>query len=71
MKTIFSNKFVRYGLFIMAGLVIGWMLFHSPKVAQDEHDHSAEEAKMKFGLALCILKSKWINPENVRYVPWI
>ena len=45
MKTIFSNKFVRYGLFIMAGLVIGWMLFHSPKVAQDEHDHSAEEAK--------------------------
>ncbi|MGB4576639.1 MAG: efflux RND transporter periplasmic adaptor subunit, partial [Paludibacter sp.] len=36
---------VRYGLFIMAGLVIGWMLFHSPKVAQDEHDHSAEEAK--------------------------
>ena len=45
MKTIFSNKFVRYGLFIMVGLVIGWMLFHSPKVAQDEHDHSAEEAK--------------------------
>ncbi len=45
MKTIFSNKYVRYGLFIMAGLVIGWMLFHSPKVAQDEHDHSAEEAK--------------------------
>ncbi len=45
MKKIFSNKYVRYGLFIIAGLFIGWLLFHSPKVAQDEHDHSAEEAK--------------------------
>lgn len=45
MKTIFSNKYVRYGLFIIAGLFIGWLLFHSPKVVQDEHDHSAEEAK--------------------------
>ncbi|MCE5331058.1 MAG: efflux RND transporter periplasmic adaptor subunit [Bacteroidales bacterium] len=45
MKTIFSNKYVRYGLFIIAGLFIGWLLFHSPKVAHDEHDHSAKEAK--------------------------
>ncbi len=46
MKTIFSNKYVRYGLLVLAGLFLGWLFFHSPKVVvKDEHNHSAAESK--------------------------
>ena len=45
MKKIVLNKYVRYGLLILAGLFLGWLVFHSPKVVKDEHNHSTEEAK--------------------------
>ncbi|MDD4992692.1 MAG: efflux RND transporter periplasmic adaptor subunit [Paludibacter sp.] len=45
MKTIFSNKYVRYGLLVLAGLFLGWLFFHSPKTVKDEHNHSATETK--------------------------
>jgi len=45
MKTLFSNKNVRYGLLVLAGLFIGWLLFHSPKEVKEEHNHAAEVAK--------------------------
>ena len=46
MKKIFSNQTTRYALFIVAGLLLGWIFFHSsPKVEKGEevHNHSAEE----------------------------
>lgn len=37
MKKIVLNKYVRYGLFILAGLFIGWLFFHSSnKVAEKQ-----------------------------------
>lgn len=45
MKKIFLNKYVRYGLLILAGLFLGWLFFHPSKVTKDEHNHSTEEAK--------------------------
>ncbi|MEI6053324.1 MAG: efflux RND transporter periplasmic adaptor subunit [Opitutaceae bacterium] len=40
MKTIFSNKYLRGSLLILAGLFLGWLFFHSPKTFKDEHNHS-------------------------------
>ncbi len=45
MKNIFSNKFLRYGLFIALGLFFGWIFFHSSPKTEDGHHHSAEENK--------------------------
>ena len=45
MKKIVINKYVRNGLLVFAGLLIGWLLFHSPGVAKEEHNHAAENAK--------------------------
>jgi len=56
MKTLFSNKYVRSGLLILAGLFLGWLFFHSPKTAK-ENKGTAADAKKDYGLAPCILKS--------------
>ena len=40
-----GKSWVRGFLFILAGLFLGWLLFHSPKAEKDEHNQSAEEAK--------------------------
>ena len=45
MNKIFSNQYVRSGLFIVIGLFIGWAVFHSPEKAEESHDHSAEVKK--------------------------
>jgi len=46
MKKILKNHYIRYSLFLVVGLFIGWAVFHSPeKAAQEEHNHSAEESK--------------------------
>jgi len=31
MKKIFANKYVQFGLFALGGILLGWLLFHSPK----------------------------------------
>lgn len=36
MKKIFANKNLRYALFALGGLFLGWLFFHSPS-----HDHAA------------------------------
>jgi Cu(I)/Ag(I) efflux system membrane fusion protein len=36
MKKLFSNKYVRYGLFIIAGLSLGWLFFHSPHKEEEK-----------------------------------
>ncbi|OIP82925.1 MAG: efflux transporter periplasmic adaptor subunit [Porphyromonadaceae bacterium CG2_30_38_12] len=45
MKTIISNKYVLYGLLILAGLFLGWFIFHTPKIAEEKHNHAAEDTK--------------------------
>lgn len=45
MNKIFSNQYVRGGLFIAVGLFLGWLVFHAPAKHDEEHNHSAEEAK--------------------------
>ncbi len=52
MKKIVLNKYVRYGLLILAGLFLGWLFFHSSKPVKDEHNH-AEKAKT--GLWTCAM----------------
>ncbi|MDO9614055.1 MAG: efflux RND transporter periplasmic adaptor subunit [Bacteroidota bacterium] len=49
MKTtnIFANKYVKGGLLIASGLLLGWIFFHSPSAEKAEttaevHDHAAE-----------------------------
>jgi Cu(I)/Ag(I) efflux system membrane fusion protein len=45
MKKIFSNQYVRSGLFLVIGLFLGWAVFHSPEKAEEKHNHTTEEAK--------------------------
>jgi Cu(I)/Ag(I) efflux system membrane fusion protein len=45
MKKIVLNKYVRYGLLILAGLFLGWLFFHSSKPVKDEHNHAVTESK--------------------------
>lgn len=45
MSKIFSNQYFRGGLFIAAGLFLGWLLFHAPEKHEEGHNHSADEAK--------------------------
>ncbi|NEW78597.1 MAG: efflux RND transporter periplasmic adaptor subunit, partial [Gelidibacter sp.] len=45
MKKIFSNQYIRYGLFIIIGLFFGWLFFHSSSSAEDQRNHTIEEHK--------------------------
>ena len=47
MKTIIENKYVRYGLFILVGIFLGWIFFHAPESKEETlaHDHTAETGK--------------------------
>ncbi len=45
MKNLFSNQIVRYALFIVAGLFLGWIFFHSSPKQEAEYKHSATETK--------------------------
>ena len=40
-----GSSWLKAFLLLLAGLFLGWLLFHSPKVAKDEHDHSKEKVK--------------------------
>jgi len=42
---IFSNKYVRFSLILIGGILLGWILFHSSPAKEEKHDHSAETAK--------------------------
>jgi Cu(I)/Ag(I) efflux system membrane fusion protein len=42
---IFSNKYVRYSLILVGGILLGWIFFHSSPAKEVEHDHVAETAK--------------------------
>lgn len=45
MKKIFSNPYFRYSIFIVVGIVLGWIFFHSPDKSEMVHNHSSEESK--------------------------
>jgi Cu(I)/Ag(I) efflux system membrane fusion protein len=52
MNNLLSNQYVRGGVFVVVGLFIGWVVFHSPEKAEESqnpatgaHVHSADEAK--------------------------
>lgn len=46
MKKIFSNQFFRGSLFVVIGLFLGWVVFHSPApIVEEDHNHSDEETK--------------------------
>jgi len=45
MKKIFSNKYVRNGLLVIAGLFLGWMFFHSSGGIKEDHKQTAKVAK--------------------------
>jgi Cu(I)/Ag(I) efflux system membrane fusion protein len=40
MKTPIKNKYLRYSLAIVAGLLLGWLFFHSPAKVEDKHEHA-------------------------------
>jgi membrane fusion protein, copper/silver efflux system len=45
MNKIFANQYLRYSLFLVVGLFIGWAVFHSTGKTEKEHNHSVEESK--------------------------
>jgi Cu(I)/Ag(I) efflux system membrane fusion protein len=45
MKKIFSNKYVRNGLLVFAGLFLGWLFFHSSGGTKGDQNPSAKVAK--------------------------
>lgn len=52
MKKLFLNKYVRYGLLILAGLFLGWLFFHSSNGSKKEDTHKAES---KAGVWTCAM----------------
>ena len=45
MKKIFSNQSTRYALFVIAGLLLGWLFFHSSTKVEVVQSQSTEEKK--------------------------
>jgi len=45
MKKIFSNKYVRNGLLVFAGLFLGWLFFHSSGGTKGDQNPSAKVSK--------------------------
>jgi Cu(I)/Ag(I) efflux system membrane fusion protein len=45
MKKVFKNQTIRYGLFLVIGLFLGWAVFHASEKAEEVHYHSADESK--------------------------
>lgn len=45
MKHIFSNQYVRYTLFVLAGLLLGWIFFYSSSREVEKKDRSKSEEK--------------------------
>jgi len=45
MKKIFSNKYVRNGLLVVAGLFLGWLFFHSSRGTKGDHQQTTKVAK--------------------------
>lgn len=44
MKKIFANRYIHYSLFVLAGLFIGWLFFHSSNKMDEKHEHNSEES---------------------------
>ncbi|MDP3352445.1 MAG: efflux RND transporter periplasmic adaptor subunit [Flavobacteriaceae bacterium] len=42
---IFSNQYMRYGLFVVIGLFLGWLFFYSSTTNESDKNHSIEENK--------------------------
>jgi len=42
---IFSNKYVRFSLILIGGILLGWIFFHSSPAKEEKHDHAVEAAK--------------------------
>jgi len=52
MKTIFSNKYVRSGLLVFAGLLLGWLFFHSNNKAIEKPETTSETKKQIWTCAM-------------------
>jgi len=45
MKKILSSRYVRYGLFALGGLFLGWLLFHTNGKTDGKHTHTVQARK--------------------------
>jgi Cu(I)/Ag(I) efflux system membrane fusion protein len=45
MKKIFWNKYFRYGLFVIGGIILGWLFFHSPRKSSDNKELAVQSDK--------------------------
>ncbi len=43
MKKFFTHKYTIASLFAIGGLLLGWLIFHSPKGEENAHDHTESE----------------------------
>lgn len=43
MKKLFSKSYIRYSLFAIGGLLLGWIVFHDKSDKKEAHAHSEEE----------------------------
>lgn len=43
MKKILTRKYLTYGLLVLGGLFLGWLMFHSSERKINKHEHSEEE----------------------------
>ncbi len=37
---IFSNKYLKYSLVLIGGILIGWLIFRPSQKNEESHDHS-------------------------------
>lgn len=40
-RKIFWNQYIRYGYFIIGGIFLGWLFFHSPRRGTDNYENTA------------------------------
>jgi Cu(I)/Ag(I) efflux system membrane fusion protein len=45
-KKLFSNKYVRYGLFAIGGIFVGWLFFHSPHKTEEKQQSMEQVANV-------------------------
>jgi membrane fusion protein, copper/silver efflux system len=45
MKKLFSTNYVRYGLFVVTGIFIGWLFFHSSHTVEQKQQDTVKDSK--------------------------
>ena len=55
MKKLFFKKTIRYSLFIIGGIITGWLVFHTHSNVEEKHDHELTAQNSKETIWTCAM----------------